>query len=148
MYFNYFVIISLGTVCTDLNIFSPWILKLTGSWVEIGWVVLEKKYFFQLSLFSNLLLSPVAKWCGLSLPKTFSFFHAVFLRVKLKRTRDSGNQVSLPMTPFKNITHILYRKLLGWSNYSSVAFDDETWLAASVFVQSHLFSFNISIIFF
>ena len=71
MYFNYFVIIS---PCKSLK-------KLEHlSW---NWLSYSGKEYYVLSLFCNLLISLFSKWCGLSLPKTLSFFHAEFSFVYL-----------------------------------------------------------------
>ena len=88
-----------------------------GTLVEIGLVVLEKKFFF------------------------FNWRSPLSCLCKLKSTCDP-----LPVVPYKKIWSIiiLYRKFLGWIIYSSVAFEDEAKFSASVFVQNQLFNLNYS----
>ena len=82
-----------------------------GTLVEIGLVVLEKKYFF------------------------FNWRSPLSCLCKFKSTYDP-----LPMVPYRKIWSIiiLYRKFLGWIIYSSVAYEDEAKFSASVFVQNQL----------
>ena len=122
----------------EVNVFLLFCYYLPLRMFEQTWIFLSMYTSWHLS-WNCLCLSSFAKWCGLSLPKTFfppSKFFCIFRVYAIWNVLPT--RVIKPPThpPFEkcNLYSIPY---ISWMNYSRVAFGDEAKFSVSVFVQNH-----------